>query len=129
MPGWGWRITFVLGSLIAYIGYYIRRNLRESPEFLGLQKKGDVLKLPLKTLFIQEKANLSLAAGLASAVAVPFIVIFVYLSSPLFTKLHFTSSFVLFLNSGLMSIWIVSLPFFGRLAHRYGRAQVMKGGS
>src|ERR1700722_11205305 len=47
MPEWGWRLTFVMGSLIALVGYYIRKKLKESPEFIECQQKGRILKVPL----------------------------------------------------------------------------------
>ena len=34
---WGWRIPFLFGALIGPVGFYIRHNVGESPEFLRLQ--------------------------------------------------------------------------------------------
>lgn len=33
---WGWRIPFLLGGLVGPIGFYIRRRVAESPEFVRL---------------------------------------------------------------------------------------------
>jgi len=128
MPSWGWRLTFIVGAFIAFIGYYIRKNLEESPEFLDSQKQGKILKLPLKQLLKAEKLHLFFAAGLSSAVIIPFMTVFIHLNM-LFTKtLHLNPSFVLFLNSGLMVFWIILLPIFGSLAQKYGRKPVMSFG-
>lgn len=128
MPDWGWRLTFIVGSLIALVGYYIRRHFKESPEFLNAQKTGKILKVPIQSLLKHEKQHLMYAAGVASAVIVPFIVIFIYLSNLLLKVVHLEPSFVLFLNAGLMCFWIGALLFFGALAQRYGRKMVMVGG-
>lgn len=128
MPDWGWRLTFVAGSLIAFIGYYIRKNLKETPEFLESQKQGKILKIPLKELFKTQKRHLLYAAGISSAVILPFMTVFIHLNG-LFTKnLHLDPSFVLLLNSGLMVFWIILLPIFGSLAQKYGRHLVMSFG-
>lgn len=64
MPSWGWHFTFVIGSLIALVGYYIRKRLKESPEFLENQKQWKILKLPLKELLKKEKLNLFFAMSI-----------------------------------------------------------------
>jgi MHS family proline/betaine transporter-like MFS transporter len=125
MPSWGWRLTFVIGSFIALIGYYIRKNLKESTEFLESQKQGKILKVPIKELFNNEKKNLFYAACVSSAIIIPFLVIFVHLNSLFIKNLHLEPSLVLALNAGLMSFWIMLLPLFGFLAQKYGRKLIM----
>lgn len=128
MPSWGWRLTFVIGSLIALIGYYIRKRLKESPEFLQTQEKKKIQKIPLLELFRNEKINLLCVAGIAAAVVIPFIIIFIYLNGIFIKNLHLKPSSVLALNAGLMCFWIALLPFFGYLSQKYGRKPVMKAG-
>lgn len=125
MPSWGWRLTFVMGSLIALMGYYIRKHLSESPEFIKTQKQGKILKIPLKEIFKNKKENLFYAASLPSAVIIPFIIIFIYLNSLFIKNLHLESSVVLLLNAGLMGFWILLLPLFGHFAQKYGRILIM----
>ena len=102
MPTWGWRLTFITGALIAFVGYYIRRSLKESSEFVSVQKTGKILRYPIKKLLVNEKMHLMYAAGVASAIVVPFFVIFIYLNGLFIRTLHLSPSFVLFLNAGLM---------------------------
>lgn len=125
MPSWGWRLTFIMGSLIAFIGSYIRKNLKESPDFLMVQQRGEILKVPLQTIFKNEKATLFYAASLASTVIIPFFIIFIYLNGQLSKDLQFDAYQVLLFNAGLMVFWIFLLPLFGTLAQRYGREKIM----
>lgn len=125
MPSWGWRLTFVMGSFIALMGYYIRKNLTESPDFLEIQKQGRILKVPIRELFKNKKANLFYTAGLSSAVIIPFLVVFIYLNGLFIKNFHLESSIVLLLNAGLMGFWILLLPLFGFLAQQYGRILIM----
>lgn len=128
MPSWGWRLMFVLEALVAFIGYYFRKKLKISPEFSRIQKRKEILRFPLKTLLINEKLHLMHAAGHASAVIVPFFIIYIYLSNLLIKEVSLEPSTVLLLNAGLLCFWIALLPIFGFLAQRYGRAIVMMGG-
>ena len=38
---WGWRIPFVMGSLIAVVGWYLRTRVPESPAFETIRRKED----------------------------------------------------------------------------------------
>ncbi|MGO1407791.1 MAG: MFS transporter [Brachybacterium sp.] len=50
---WGWRIPFLLSVVLIFIGYYIRRNLEESPVFQEIKEnqKQDYAKSPITDLF------------------------------------------------------------------------------
>lgn len=128
MPHWGWRITFIIGSLIAIIGYYIRRKLKETPEFVTCKKQGKILKIPFMVLLKNEKINLFFSSCISSAVVIPFFIIFIYLNGLLKLKLHLEAPLLLLLNAGLMMFWILLLPLFGFLAQTYGRKIVMQTG-
>lgn len=47
---YGWRIPFLLGSILAIIGFYIRTNLKENSQFIELIKNHKILKSPVKFL-------------------------------------------------------------------------------
>jgi MHS family proline/betaine transporter-like MFS transporter len=36
---WGWRVPFLIGALVGPLGFYIRHNIAESPEFEALRKQ------------------------------------------------------------------------------------------
>jgi len=44
---WGWRIPFLLSFVLIIIGYYIRRNVEESPVFAELAERKETTKAPL----------------------------------------------------------------------------------
>lgn len=45
-PPYSWRFAFLLGFALSFVGYFIRRNLLETPEFLKL-KENKSKKIPL----------------------------------------------------------------------------------
>jgi MFS family permease len=48
---WGWRIPFLLSSVVVVVGWRIRRTLHESPAFEEEQEHHDVPRAPLGALF------------------------------------------------------------------------------
>jgi len=48
---WGWRVPFLLSSVLVLVSLYIRISLKESPLFAGLKKSGGLSKNPIKESF------------------------------------------------------------------------------
>lgn len=73
MPSWGWRIPFLLGSLMGLVGYYIRKNVNESPDFMR-HKNEKVAKVPLFLVFQNRKINLLCTIGIGAVSLIPFYI-------------------------------------------------------
>ena len=63
---WGWRIPFLLSVVLILIGYYVRRNVEESPVFAELAERKEKAKMPIVQLF-RKHALLVLIAALVFA--------------------------------------------------------------
>ncbi|MFM7814258.1 MAG: MFS transporter, partial [Flavobacteriales bacterium] len=48
---WGWRIPFLLSSILVVISYFIRHRMEESPEFQALKSAGKTVANPLRESF------------------------------------------------------------------------------
>jgi MHS family proline/betaine transporter-like MFS transporter len=55
MPSWAWRIPFIMGSFASIFGWYFRRNMDESPDFMKLQKSQKISSSPLKEAVLNHK--------------------------------------------------------------------------
>lgn len=64
MPEWAWRVPFILGSFIGIVGYYIRSNLKETPEFLS--SKPSTEKMPLVQVMQENRRPLVVAIAIGS---------------------------------------------------------------
>src|SRR6195952_2260032 len=51
MNSWGWRIPFFLSVIVVIVGYYIRRNVDETPAFQEEAVHGEVPKSPIAQAF------------------------------------------------------------------------------
>jgi len=56
---WGWRIPFLVSSLLVVVSIYIRLKMEESPLFSKLKSEGKISTNPLKESFTK-KANLKM---------------------------------------------------------------------
>jgi hypothetical protein len=39
LPGWGWRLGFLVGGLLGLLGFRLRRALEETPAFAQMQRR------------------------------------------------------------------------------------------
>ncbi|WP_243679897.1 hypothetical protein [Vulcanisaeta souniana] len=44
---YGWRVLFIIGVVIAVVGFYIRVRLTETPVFDEIRKQRKVLRVPV----------------------------------------------------------------------------------
>ncbi|WP_084653635.1 MFS transporter [Nocardioides insulae] len=61
---WGWRIPFVVGFVLVFVGFWIRRGLTESPEFQRLKESGEAANSPLAETLTHNRAGVWSALGM-----------------------------------------------------------------
>jgi MHS family proline/betaine transporter-like MFS transporter len=122
LEGWGWRLPFVFGLLVGPVGFYIRRHLDETPEFVAEQKKTTTAP---EASFKSQWTNLLLAVGVVAQSTVSVYVLQLYMPTYAVKQLHLPAaqSFgVVVLNGGLQ--FLLS-PVMGALSDRIGRIRIM----
>lgn len=122
LEGWGWRLPFVFGLLVGPVGFYIRRHLDETPEFVAEQKKTTAHP---EATFKSQWVNLLLAVGVVAQSTVSVYVLQLYMPTYAVKQLHLPAaqSFsVVVLNGGLQ--FLLS-PVMGALSDRVGRIRIM----
>lgn len=124
MPHWSWRIPFLLGALLGGVGFYIRRQVHESPQF-----KKDVAKKPLNIPLSQALSKFPIAvlcciggAAFSGALSSTFAAYMnVYLTKVVGLELGSALS----LNTFGLIVFVSCAPLAGMLADRFGLARVM----
>lgn len=122
IAAWGWRLPFAFGLLIGPVGLYIRRNLRETPDFEAAAREADA---PARDLFVRQWPNLLLATGLvATSTALNYMIS--YTPTYAVTQLGlppwigFAASFV-----GAVMLMTVA-PVVGHWSDTVGRTPIMR---
>src|SRR3989338_7323097 len=114
---WLWRVPFVLGGLGSVIGFYIRKKLDESPEFIDAQKEEKYFN-PIKDVFKDYKKPFLKSVIVGFTGGALSYVLFGFLS--LYTTRYLgikLSSGLLYNVFGLLA-FMLSCPVFGLLADK-----------
>jgi MFS family permease len=124
---WGWRIPFLLSTVLIVFGFYIRRTISETPVFEGME--GHEEKTPILETLRDYRREVLLAIGSRMGEGVIFYVfaLFILIYGP--QQLGITKS--LALTSVLMGavVGVFAIPLFGWLSDKIGRVPVIAGGA
>ena len=129
LNSWGWRIPFIMGFFLGIVGLYLRLRMPETPQFLAIKEKNQILDNPITRSFKIALWPMIMAAGLVFLPAMGFYLLFVYLSSYMTTILHLPLRLSLTINSISMLGIIIVIPWIGLLSDKIGRKPVLFIGS
>jgi MFS family permease len=126
---WGWRVPFLLASIIALVGLYGRRRLDETPEFEAVKQQQRVRKLPLADVLQNYRKEVLLCAGTFCFINGGYFFMVVYMIS------YGTHTLGLSIRTMLNAVSIASVAQifacigFAALSDRVGRKPVVMGGA
>lgn len=126
----GWRIPFLLGIFICFVGMYMRRKVKESPEFLKNQAredKPDNETHPLAHVLRHHKKQLACAVGATILHDLSFYLLFVYMTTYLTTVLGVVESTALAINTINLCVVSIVTVISSWLSDRIGRKRILCG--
>ncbi len=120
LNSWGWRVPFFFGLLIGPIGFYIRRNVGETPEF---EAQGPS-HAPISELFREHWDRLLMCIGIV-VLSTSANYIILYMPTYAIRQLHLpqTLGFIATMVGGVLLT--VGAPYFGHLSDKFGRLRLM----
>lgn len=124
MPSWGWRIPFLIGSLIGLVGYYIRTRVNESPDFIR-HKEEKIANVPLFSVLQNKQRNLLCTIGIGATSLIPFYLASVYMGYLLSSQLQIPTFQIMLINVALNILLIFLLPIMGNVADKIGKEKLM----
>ena len=126
---WGWRIPFLISSVVLLVGTWIRLRISETPVFKEVQKENKVARSPLAEVFRNEPKSFLAVLGMRFADNAVLYIPVVFTLSYLQTEHGLDSNVGLigvFLAAGVQ---VATIPLFGALSDRLGRRTVYGGGA
>src|SRR6476661_9205949 len=127
---WAWRIPFLLAIPMGFIGWWIRKHVRDTPHFLKLKEEGGLSKTPLRESFsspAHRKAML-LAFIIPLMNGSGYYVLFSYMPTLLKGEhIGFSSANALLVTAFSLVAICIAIPLAGRLSDRIGRKKVLAG--
>lgn len=129
LESWGWRFSFMIGGLIGVAGWFLRRSMCETPAFEYVLHHHKIVKNPFKNAFLAYKKEMLMSFCLSSLVAGGFYILTVF-TIPYFTEIiGIKRSLQLLINSAMLLLSVVLLPFFGTLGDRMGAKRIFMWGA
>ncbi|MDQ2736488.1 MAG: MHS family MFS transporter [Pseudomonadota bacterium] len=126
---WGWRVAFLISAVMVGVGLYIRLNLQETPEFAAIKAKNEQLRIPFMDMLRRYPGNILKGMGARYIDGVFFNVFAVFAIGYLVNSVKITRTEALLGVMISALVMIVTIPMFGQLADRIGRAKVYMWGS
>ena len=124
---WGWRIPFIMGVGIGFVGFYIRHHGEESPVYEEAKKNGTLSQRPLRDAFQNHRGLMIQGFLIYLTVTVPFYMIAVYMIAYSQDILGMTASNALLLNTVAMSSMLLTIWPAAKMADKVGRRPVLLG--
>lgn len=120
LSAWGWRIPYFFGLMIGPVGFYLRRHVAETPEFLATE----VTPSPLRDILRHQRDRVLLAIGVA-IVSNSSNYLILYMPTYAIKELGLPQStgFVATLLGGM--ILTLGSPFAGHWSDMVGRTRIM----
>ncbi|UUC94335.1 MFS transporter [Comamonas sp. C11] len=126
---WGWRIAFLISGLMVLVGMYIRLHVKETPEFAAVKERNAETAIPFFDMMRRYPGNVLKGMGARYIDGVFFNVFGVFSIS------YLTNTVKISRTDALMGVMLaavvmcVTIPFFGRMSDRLGRARTYMWGS
>ena len=120
LEAFGWRIGFLFGIILAFVGVYLRRKAEETPVFLAIEEENRT-KNPLLKTFIHHPKEFLTSIIYSSLQGVAFFLLFVYLPTYYQKVLNIKPSTALFINSLAMFVLTLMIPIVAYFSDKVGR--------
>jgi MFS transporter, MHS family, proline/betaine transporter len=122
---WGWRIPFVVGLLIGWVGFVIRNRLSESPVYEAAKREGDLSKQPVRELFCHHWRTMIIVIGIYLSATIPFYTYSVYMVSYLTKVRQYSLPQALLTNAGGMVVMLCLFPLAALYSDRIGKKKML----
>lgn len=122
---WGWRIPFILSSVLVIIGLYVRISIIESPAFQKIEKQQNTVRVPFVEMCTKHLKMLALGSISMVACYTLFFMITVFSLQYATTHgLYSRTEYLLMLSVAILFMALAS-PISAMLSDRYGRKPIL----
>jgi MFS transporter, MHS family, proline/betaine transporter len=121
---WGWRVPFMLGGILGFVGLWLRRQLDDPEEYAEARKENATLN-PIKNVVIKKQGPILNVTMLVALQAVGAYMLLGYMYSYLLQVVRISSTAALITNAASLTLLAVLLPIFGTIADRIGRKPML----
>jgi len=125
LDSWGWRLSFVLGGILAAAMIPLRNMLNETAVFRRVQRDGGVEKSPVREVLRRQPRAVLVAFAISTVGSVSYFLNIGYVPTFLDKVVHYTETGSLLLGTIAAAVVIAVTPVVGYLSDKIGRRPVM----
>ena len=125
MDSWGWRLPYLLGSLIIVVGILMRMKMQETAHYQEIKAAGKISKTPIRDALRYDWKAILRVVLLTGYGGITYFIVLTYLVSYLEDTVGISHDEALWIGTGMAAIYAVTAHFFGVLADRAGRKPPM----
>jgi len=122
---WGWRLPFIFGIAIGFVGFYIRRHCTESPAYEQACAEDAICKTPVREAFKSHHWQMVQGFAVYTTVTMPFYITTAYFLNFTKTYLGLPAADALQFSIYNMLVLLILMPFSAWLSDHIGRKKVM----
>ena len=124
MAAWGWRIPFVIGAALAFVAYWLRKRLRESPSFVHAATSQTEPR-GIGRLFLQYPREALTVLGFTAGGSMLFYVYTTYMQKFLTNTAGFSKDQATEISALSLIAFMCAQPVCGWLSDKIGRKPMM----
>ena len=125
LEGWGWRIPFAIGAVLAVVVFYLRRRLAETQSFTNAKAAADKPKSSGINLFRDHPKEAFLVMALTAGGTLAFYAYTTYMQKFLVNTSGFGRATASQVMTAALFLFMCMQPVAGALSDRVGRKPVM----
>jgi MHS family alpha-ketoglutarate permease-like MFS transporter len=120
LKDWGWRIPFVIGSMLAVVAFIMRRDMHETEAFTRETRRNS----SLKTL-MEHPREVAIVVGLTMGGTVAFYTYSNYMQKFLVNTSGFPKDTATLISAAALFIYMCLQPLVGHISDKIGRRPVL----
>jgi metabolite-proton symporter len=121
---WGWRIPFLLSSVLILVGLYIRGRVLETPIFAKLLEEKKTARAPVVEVLRNNPREVILSALLRTGQQAPFYIFITFVLTYGSATLGLDQGFMLNTTLVAAAISCFTVPFWGHVSDIVGRKRL-----
>lgn len=125
LHSWGWRVPFICGIIIGFVGLWMRRGLVETGEFQKVKEAGEIDRNPVAAALKSSPGAILHVASLVVLMGGGFYILFVWWPTYLTKIVQPPIPHALAVNTIGMLFLMALTPVGGWLSDKFGRRPVL----
>ncbi len=121
---WAWRLPFLLSVLGGFLGWLVRRATMETELFLEIHRLPNTF-FDLRRDYAKQMRPAMLIMGIKIFSSVLSYLFYVFMITYMREKLHYTQQQALIINIFSLTLFILLIPWIGKLSDKIGRRPIM----